>query len=131
MGPIAVHVANGMYGAILVEPEEGLPLVDKEFAIVQSEFYAVPDASSTGTHLSPPLSLSPSPSPSLSFLIPCQLILGADKKKLVLSYQDVLAANPSHVVFNGKDGALTETPLVTQADSHVRIYFANAGPNLV
>jgi nitrite reductase (NO-forming) len=33
------HVANGMYGLILVEPEAGLPKVDREFYIVQSEFY--------------------------------------------------------------------------------------------
>lgn len=36
---VPTHVANGMYGLILVEPESGLPKVDKEFYIVQSEFY--------------------------------------------------------------------------------------------
>lgn len=37
--PVGMHIANGMYGLILVEPEEGLPKVDKEFYVVQSEFY--------------------------------------------------------------------------------------------
>lgn len=37
--PVGMHVANGMYGLILVEPEGGLPKVDKEFYIMQSEFY--------------------------------------------------------------------------------------------
>ncbi len=37
--PVGMHIANGMYGLILVEPEEGYPKVDKEFYIVQSEFY--------------------------------------------------------------------------------------------
>jgi nitrite reductase (NO-forming) len=37
--PVGMHIANGMYGLILVEPQEGLPKVDKEFYIVQSEFY--------------------------------------------------------------------------------------------
>jgi nitrite reductase (NO-forming) len=37
--PAGVHVANGMYGLILVEPRRGLPRVDREFQIVQSEFY--------------------------------------------------------------------------------------------
>jgi nitrite reductase (NO-forming) len=37
--PVGMHIANGMYGMILVEPEEGLPKVDKEFYVVQSEFY--------------------------------------------------------------------------------------------
>ena len=37
--PVGMHIANGMYGLILVEPEEGLPKVDKEFYVMQSEFY--------------------------------------------------------------------------------------------
>jgi nitrite reductase (NO-forming) len=37
--PVVHHIANGMYGMIIVEPEEGLPPVDRELAFVQSEFY--------------------------------------------------------------------------------------------
>jgi nitrite reductase (NO-forming) len=37
--PVGMHIANGMYGLILVEPEEGLPAVDKEYYVMQSEFY--------------------------------------------------------------------------------------------
>jgi copper-containing nitrite reductase/amicyanin len=37
---IPVHIANGMYGFVLVEPAEGLPVVGKEFFVVQSEIYA-------------------------------------------------------------------------------------------
>jgi len=37
--PVGMHIANGMYGLILVTPKEGLPNVDKEFYIMQSEFY--------------------------------------------------------------------------------------------
>ena len=36
---IPTHVAMGMYGLILVEPEGGLPPVDKEFYVVQGEIY--------------------------------------------------------------------------------------------
>ena len=37
--PVGMHIANGMYGLILVEPKEGLPLVDREYYVMQSEFY--------------------------------------------------------------------------------------------
>jgi nitrite reductase (NO-forming) len=37
--PVGMHIANGMYGLILVEPKGGLPKVDKEFYVMQSEFY--------------------------------------------------------------------------------------------
>lgn len=36
---IPVHVANGMYGAIIVEPASGLARVDREYYLAQGEFY--------------------------------------------------------------------------------------------
>ena len=36
---VANHIANGMYGLILVEPEEGLPPVDREFYVMQGDIY--------------------------------------------------------------------------------------------
>lgn len=37
--PVGMHIANGMYGLILVEPENGLSPADKEYYIMQGEFY--------------------------------------------------------------------------------------------
>jgi nitrite reductase (NO-forming) len=37
--PVGMHIANGMYGLILVEPEAGLPKVDREYYVVQGDFY--------------------------------------------------------------------------------------------
>jgi nitrite reductase (NO-forming) len=37
--PALHHIANGMYGMVIVEPPEGLAPVDHEFALVQSEWY--------------------------------------------------------------------------------------------
>ncbi|MEX0904799.1 MAG: copper-containing nitrite reductase [Balneolaceae bacterium] len=37
--PVGMHIANGMYGLILVEPWDGMPEVDKEYYVMQSEFY--------------------------------------------------------------------------------------------
>jgi nitrite reductase (NO-forming) len=37
--PALHHIANGMFGMVIVEPKGGLPKVDKEVALVQSEWY--------------------------------------------------------------------------------------------
>ena len=37
--PIPVHISNGLYGLILVEPKRGLSKVDREYYVMQSEFY--------------------------------------------------------------------------------------------
>jgi len=39
MAPVGEHVANGMYGLILVEPAGGLAPVDREYYVMQSDFY--------------------------------------------------------------------------------------------
>jgi len=37
--PVGMHIANGMYGLILVEPKEGLKPVDREYYVMQGDFY--------------------------------------------------------------------------------------------
>jgi nitrite reductase (NO-forming) len=37
--PVLHHIANGMFGMVIVEPEEGLPPVDEEYFFVQNEWY--------------------------------------------------------------------------------------------
>ncbi len=39
--PMSMHIANGMFGAVIIDPP-GLPPVDREFVLVQSEFYLGP-----------------------------------------------------------------------------------------
>lgn len=97
--PVPMHIANGMYGLLLVEPAGGLPKVDKEFYVLQSEFYA--DDDSTAAEVLEP------------------------------SYWEGLRENPTYVVFNGREGALTEQPLLTDQGDRARLFVANAGPNLV
>jgi len=103
--PVAHHIANGMYGLILVEPAEGLPPVDKEFCVVQSEFYTNDEPEEKGSNL-----------------------LGMNEERLV-------DENPNYVVFNGRVNSMTTSdggsPLVATAGERVRIFFGNAGPNLV
>src|SRR5579863_1392677 len=43
--PVLDHIASGMYGMMIVEPEGGWPNGDaQEVTLVQSEFYGLPDA---------------------------------------------------------------------------------------
>lgn len=94
----AVHISHGQYGMILVEPKGGLPKVDKEFYVMQGEFYT------TGT-------------------------LG--KKGLqIFDARAMLDGKPQYIVFNGRTGALKDTMHVN-TNEKVRIYFGNAGVNLV
>ena len=46
--PVAMHIANGMYGLVLVEPENGLPPVDQEFYVMQGEIYTAEPFGSQG-----------------------------------------------------------------------------------
>ncbi len=46
--PVPMHIGNGMYGLILVEPAGGLPKVDREYYIMQGEFYTKISAAKKG-----------------------------------------------------------------------------------
>jgi nitrite reductase (NO-forming) len=50
--PVLAHIANGMYGAIVVDPATPLPKADNEYVLVASEWYL------NGDGLSAPASLS-------------------------------------------------------------------------
>jgi len=97
--PVLRHVADGMYGMMIVEPTHGWPNGDaQEVTLVQGEFYGTPD--STG------------------------LIAG--------NSQAMIDAKPDFVVFNGAvDKFDIEHPIGIKAGGLVRVFFANAGPNLV
>ena len=45
---IPTHIANGMYGLLLVEPEKGMPKVDKEYYVVQGDFYTAGNTGDKG-----------------------------------------------------------------------------------
>ncbi len=98
--PVGMHIANGMYGLIVVEPEEGLPKVDREFYVVQSEFYTPGEYRAAGDQ--------------------------------PFDMQRAIKEDPSYVVFNGKDGALTgDNSLKAKVGETVRMFVGNGGPNLV
>ena len=39
--PVGMHIGNGMYGMILVEPKEGMPPVDREYYVMQGDIYTI------------------------------------------------------------------------------------------
>jgi nitrite reductase (NO-forming) len=95
---VAQHIANGMYGMILVEPEDGLPAVDREFYVMQGEIYTAEPIGTQG--------------------------------ELSEDYEALIDEQPTHMVFNGKVGALTvDKPLTARVGETVRIYFGVGGPN--
>jgi nitrite reductase (NO-forming) len=95
---VAQHIANGMYGMILVEPEHGLPPVDREFYVMQGEIYTAEPIGTAG--------------------------------ELSEDYDALINEQPTHMVFNGKVGALTaDKPLAAKVGETVRIYFGVGGPN--
>jgi len=49
---VADHISNGMYGLILVEPEGGLPPVDREFYVMQGELYTAGEFGEQGHQMS-------------------------------------------------------------------------------
>lgn len=51
--PVLQHMSMGQYGAVVVSPREGFPTdgeVDREYVVVQSEFYLKPGADTAGLH---------------------------------------------------------------------------------
>src|SRR6478609_10973457 len=46
--PVGMHIANGMYGLIYVQPKKALPKVDREYYVVQGDFYTDADFGTKG-----------------------------------------------------------------------------------
>src|SRR4051812_38621139 len=99
---ILEHIASGMYGAVIVEPREGYPTkVDREYVVIQSEFYAKPDAKAK-----------------------------VDKAPLyVLDSARLRNAQPSHTVFNGAHNGMVRNPLPAKPGERVRLFVLNVGPS--
>ena len=99
--PVGMHVANGMYGMIVVEPDNGpgWPEVDHEYYVMQGDFYTQGDYREPG--------LQP------------------------FDIERAINEDPAYVLFNGRDGALLgDNALTSNQDETVRIFFGVGGPNL-
>jgi nitrite reductase (NO-forming) len=100
--PVTMHVMQGMYLPIIVDPKDGWGTkADKEFVLVQSEFYAkAPDT--TG---------------------------GIAATMMQPDFQAAMAKTPSQVVFNGRAFQYKDSPLKVAVGDRVRFFVINAGPS--
>jgi nitrite reductase (NO-forming) len=109
---VPTHMSHGMYGLIVVEPEGGLPQIDHEYYLMQSEFYTVRGGGESVTQLD-------------------------DAGHLDYSLTHGLLEEPTFVVFNGRPDSINgdralgmfEGDSIATGDS-VRLFVGNAGPNL-
>ena len=97
------HIASGMYGMMIVEPRGGYPTkVDREYAIVQSEFYTRPDPQKRKVDGAP---------------------------LYVLDGVRVRSKAPTYTVFNGRYNGFVDKPLPAKAGERVRLFVLNVGPS--
>jgi len=100
--PVTMHLMQGMYLPIIVDPQNGWGTkADKEFVLVQSEFYAKPGDST-----------------KVDAMVPMQPDWQAEKAK-----------NATYVAFNGRAAQYKDNPLRVDVGDRVRFFVVNAGPN--
>jgi nitrite reductase (NO-forming) len=98
---VAHHISNGMYGLILVEPAGGLPVVDREFYVMQGEIYTAQPFGTSGALLD-------------------------DTVKLVNESPEYFVFNGAALALAGDTHALR-----ANVGETVRIYFGVGGPNFI
>ncbi|HZK79091.1 MAG TPA: multicopper oxidase domain-containing protein [Gemmatimonadaceae bacterium] len=106
--PVTMHLMQGMYLPIIVDPEGGWGTkADKEFVLVQSEFYAKDGeagAAATESHGALGMPMEPD--------------WNAEQSKAA-----------RYVVFNGRAFQYKDSPLKVDVGDRVRFFVVNAGPN--
>jgi len=100
---ILEHIASGMYGMLIAEPRGGYPThVDREYAVVQSEFYPKPDPQGRSV---------------------------GGKPLYVLDTDKVRTKASTYTVFNGIYNGMVDHPLPAKPGERVRLYVLNVGPS--
>ncbi|MFB6278173.1 MAG: copper-containing nitrite reductase [Salinibacter sp.] len=95
------HISSGMFGLIFVEPEEGLPPVDREFYLGQQEVYTDKPVGEDGSH-------------AFDF----EAMAREDPTYVLLNGQ-------KHALTESAFGTMT-----AEVDETARVFFVNGGPNL-
>lgn len=98
--PVSAHIAAGMHGAVIVEPEGGLPPVDREYVLVASEAYLA-----DGTGDSP------------------ETAADVDAAK-------AQTEEPTYATFNGIAYQYVQQPFAARVGERIRFWVLDVGPNL-
>lgn len=98
--PISSHIAAGMHGAVIVEPKEGLPQVDREYVVVASEAYV---ADGTG---------------------------GSADTAADVDSAGAQTLEPDYATFNGVAFQYVQQPFRAKVGEKVRFWVLAVGPNL-
>jgi nitrite reductase (NO-forming) len=102
--PVTMHIMQGMYLPIIVDPKGGWGTkADKEFVLVQSEFYAKPGDTTK--------------------------VQGAVMAPMQPDWQAALAKSATYVAFNGRAFQYKDNPLKVDVGDRVRLFVINAGPS--
>lgn len=96
------HISSGMFGSILVEPEDGLPEVDTEYYLGQHEIYTDGEVGEEGHH-------------------------GFDFDAMLAEEPTYVVFNGQAYGFAPDGGQ----PMQANTGETARVYFANGGPNLL
>lgn len=118
--PMTVHLAAGMLGALIVPPE-GLSAADREYVLVQSDHYLVPEGADGWA--------TPSvPNPADDGACPlCEHDDGVVAHPV--SPAKIAAERPDFTVFNGHANQYVHEPLTARVGERVRIWVLAAGPS--
>ena len=103
--PVLSHIANGMHGVIIVQPADGYPTdaeVDKEFVIIQNEWYKYNDLAD---------------------------MTDGNPSQVVFSSKEINDGDQPNT--NGTTMALKDEPLQAKVGDRIRFYLNNVGPNEV
>jgi nitrite reductase (NO-forming) len=123
--PVTMHLMQGMYFAMIVDPANGWGTkADKEFVLVQSEFYSKANPAKAGEGSDDDHGAMKHGGPSADDAAPAVQIPAA-----IPDYTAAMKKDASYVVFNGRAFQYKEHPIKVDEGDRVRFFVVNAGPS--
>lgn len=125
--PVTMHLMQGMYFAMIVDPADGWGTrADKEFVLVQSEFYSKPNVAKADDDDHEKAHHGPSAEDDDAARGNAQAV---EIPAAIPDYAAAMKKEASYVVFNGRAFQYKAHPLRVDEGDRVRIFVVNAGPS--